>query len=90
MNTYELEIHLKDSHLASEDHSPIHHHIDCEEIVLETHLGKIINNGILTNDGYNKKYIPGHRINHIDVKILERVQNIIDVSKSIKTALKDD
>jgi hypothetical protein len=85
MNTYDLEIIIDQSYI---DQPKIYHlHVDCEENVLKDHLSKISNQGFLIDVGYDRRYIPGYKINYIDVKILERVQVISDVTESIKEAL---
>ena len=85
MNTYELNINLIKS--PSMENHPVHYHIECEECQLREQLTKISAHGILIDDGYDRRFIPGHRIDNIEVKVLERVQVIPDVSDSIKAAL---
>jgi hypothetical protein len=99
MNTYELEIHLKTKGLEIEltngnkingPSDPIYHHLECEEYALETYLGKITSFGVLIEHEDHKKFIPGNRIDYINVKFLERAQTIPDVTESIKSALKEE
>lgn len=87
MNTYELEIHIDQRYTEPRSH---HYHIDCEEHVLKDHLDRICSQGFMIDVGHDRKYIPGHRIVDIDVKILERVQIIPDVTESIKAALTEE
>lgn len=86
MNVYELDINLIKSH-SMENH-PVHYHIECEESLLREYLNKICTMGILIDDGYDKRFIPGHRIDNIEVKVLERVQVIPDVTDSISSKIK--
>lgn len=84
MNTYELNIKLINE---AEKLDHIHYHIECDDSTLKYNLHKIASEGLLIEDGYNKKYIPGNRIDNIEVRILERIQTIPDVTESIKHAL---
>ncbi len=87
MNTYELEIQLDGRRFNQQ---PIHYHVDCEEHSLKEHLAKLSTQGFMIDIGYDKRYFPGHTINSIDVKILEKVQVIPDVTESIKAALTEE
>jgi len=87
MNTYELEIHIDQRYTEPRLH---HLHIDCEDSSLKEHLYRICTQGFLVDVGYDKRYIPGNRIIDIEVKILEKVQVIPDVTESIKAALTDE
>ncbi len=89
MNTYELEIYLnqKGKHVVFEE--PIHHYVECEEHMVESHLVNITTKGFFV-DGDSLVYIPGHRIDFINVKFLEKQQIIPNVSESIKAVLKEE
>lgn len=87
MNTYELEINIDQRYTEPRLY---HYHIDCEETSLKEHLYKISTQGFLIDVGYDKKYVPGNRIVDINVKILEKVHVIPDVTESIKAALTEE
>lgn len=89
-NIYELKIHLNyrpDNRLSVED---VHYHLECDELSLKENLYKITSNGILLDIGDTRRFIPGHEISFIDVEAIERVQNVHDVSESVKAALKEE
>lgn len=88
MNTYELEIHVDQRFLGKQ--KPYHFHIDCDENSLKEHLAKISTQGILVDTGQDRRYIPSDKINFIDVKFLEKIQDIPDVSETIKSVLKEE
>lgn len=73
MNLYELSIELVKGSSMETTH-PIVYHINSEEYDILNHLIKIGKDGFIKEDDYAKRYIPGHRINFIEIKILEKIQ----------------
>ena len=91
MNTYELEIHIKDQ-IYEEEHqhwtNKFCHHIVCEDKNLEKEIGNLYNCGVIIDIKDYKRFLPSLIIQYIDVKILERVQSP-DIADSIKSVLTD-
>jgi hypothetical protein len=85
MNTYELEIIMKDSDLTDN----YHHHIECEGEELKENLYDISIYGVLVcvkEDEYC--YLPGNRITRINVKFLEKIQRNVETDFEDPSQLK--
>jgi hypothetical protein len=79
MNTYELEIFVKDEHLSNYEQDAKHHHIECEADELKENLYEISSYGILLNSENDEYlYLPGNRIRAIKVKFLEKIQRNVE------------
>lgn len=77
MNTYELEIIMKD--FFNGENAPYHYHIECESSELKEKLYEISTYGVLLNvkdDEYY--YLPGNEIKKIHIKFLEKIQRNIE------------
>ena len=73
MNTYELEIIMKDADLTDN----YHYYIECEEEELKENLYDISIYGVLLKEN-EYCYLPGNRIKRINIKFLEKIQRNVE------------
>lgn len=70
---YELSINLIKK--ASTENHPITLYIECDETTVESYCSDLCTKGFMVDDGYGRRFIPAHRIEDIDVEIIENKNN---------------